>query len=81
MLALSLVFAAMLLLLVVIGFTLWGLRSVWRKLTGQVVTPFVMRMNPRAGFGQVYRAASSRTRAAQSGEIVDAEVKVIKPSP
>lgn len=81
LLALGFVFAACLLLMMVIGFALWSGRAVWLKLTGKAVTPFVMRMNPRAGFGQVYRAASSRTRAAQSGEIVDAEVKVIKTSP
>ena len=81
LLALGLVFATFLLLLMVLGFALWGARAVWFKLTGQAVKPFVMRMNPRAGFGQVYKAASSRTRAAQSGEIVDAEVKVIKTSP
>lgn len=84
LLALGLVFAACLLLLMVIGFVLWSARAVWFKLTGQAVKPFVMRMNPRAGFGQVYRAAGFRarsgTRSAPSGDIVDAEVKVIKTS-
>ena len=81
LLAIGLVFAACLLLLMVFGFALWSARALWFKLTGQAVKPFVMRMNPRAGFGQVYKSANSRTRSAQSGEIVDAEVKVIKTSP
>ena len=35
----------------------WGLRSLWARLTGRRVAPFVMRIDPRDGFGQVYRRA------------------------
>jgi hypothetical protein len=47
--ALSLTVAGLLLLV------LWLLRSAWARLTGQPVMPFVMRMDPRAGFGRVFR--------------------------
>jgi flagellar biosynthesis protein FlhB len=77
---LGLVFAASLLVFVVLGFALWSLRALWFKLTGRAVKPFVMRMNPCAGFGRVYRAANPQSRSAHMGEVVDAEVKVIKNS-
>jgi flagellar biosynthesis protein FlhB len=76
----GLVFAVSLLVFVVLGFALWSLRALWFKLTGQAVKPFVMRMNPCAGFGRVYRAANPQSRSAHMGEVVDAEVKVIKNS-
>lgn len=47
--ALSLALAAGLVLLV------WGLRALWSKLTGRPVSPLVMRIDPRSGFGRVYR--------------------------
>lgn len=53
----GLVFAASLLVALLVVFFFWTLRRIWAKLTGQPTTPFVMRMDPRAGFGQVYSAA------------------------
>ena len=36
----------------------WGLRALWAKLTGQPVTPWVMRMSPRNGWQTVYRSGA-----------------------
>jgi hypothetical protein len=55
LLAAGLVFAASLLFVAVLLLALWGLRAVWARLTGQPVVPFVMRVDPRTGFGQVFR--------------------------
>ncbi len=57
--ALSLLVAGSLLLLV------WGLRRLWARLTGQPVTPFVMRLHPRDGFGAVFRASGGGARRRQ----------------
>ena len=54
--AAGLVFAASLLAFVIIFAMLWGLRAVWARLTGQRVTPWVMRVNPRDGWRKIYRA-------------------------
>ncbi len=51
----GLVFAAALAVAVVILLALWGARSLWARLTGRPVTPFVMRIDPRGGFGRVYQ--------------------------
>ena len=57
-LAMGLVFAASLLLVVMALAGLWGLRALWAKLTGQPMTPWVMRVNPSSGWQQASRAAS-----------------------
>ena len=54
--AAGLVFAASLLVFVVVFSVLWGLRAAWAGLTGQPVRPWVMRMSPRDGWRKVYRA-------------------------
>ena len=56
LLAAGLVFAASLLVLVAGLLVLWILRSAWARLTGQPVSPFVIRIDPRSGFSRVYRA-------------------------
>jgi hypothetical protein len=56
MLVAGLVFAASLLFVAVLFMLLWGLRALWARLTGQPVSPFIMRVDPRSGFGQVFRA-------------------------
>jgi len=57
LLAAGLVFA--LCLLVAAGALLawWGVRMGWARLTGRPLTPFIFRVDPRAGFGRVYRGA------------------------
>lgn len=34
----------------------WGLRNLWARLTGRPAAPWVMRMDPRAGWSTVYRS-------------------------
>jgi flagellar biosynthesis protein FlhB len=55
--AAGLVFAVSLIIAMVGLLVLWGVRAVWCKLTGQPINPFVMRMDPRAGFDQVFKQA------------------------
>ena len=57
-LALGLVFVASLLMVAMALAILWGLRALWAKLTGQPITPWVMRMNPSAGWSRASQAAS-----------------------
>lgn len=52
----ALVFAASLLVVVVLLAGVWGLRAAWAKITGRPVVPWVMRVNPGAGWNQVFRA-------------------------
>ncbi len=56
----GLLFAASLALAVLVLLAFWGLRMLWARLTGQPVTPFVMRMDPRGGFNRMYRGAPAR---------------------
>jgi hypothetical protein len=62
--AAGLIFALSLLILMIVLLALWGLRALWCKLTGQPVNPFVMHMNPRTGFDQVFRQADRNSNAA-----------------
>jgi hypothetical protein len=59
----GLIFAFSLLILMIVLLALWGLRALWCKLTGQAVNPFVMRVNPRTGFDQVFRQAGRHAQA------------------
>ncbi|MEJ7929562.1 hypothetical protein WG922_06200 [Ramlibacter sp. AN1015] len=36
----------------------WALYAGWARLTGRPVAPFVMRMDPRAGFGRFWSQAA-----------------------
>lgn len=47
----SLLAAALLLALV------WALRALWATVTGRPVTPWVLRVDPRTGFGAAFRAS------------------------
>ena len=62
----GLVFAASLLFVAVLFMLLWGLRAVWARLTGQPVAPFIMRVDPRGGFGQVFRPRSAQPSAEEA---------------
>ena len=66
--AAGLLFTASVAMAFVLMACLWGVRSVWARLTGRPVTPFIMRMDPRAGFDRIYRRPrqSSRTPRADS---------------
>ncbi len=87
--AAGLIFALSLIVLMCILMVFWGVRALWCKLTGQPVNPFVMRMNPRAGFDQFYKSNSTTShsslardglRGSRHGDVVDAEVKHIDPT-
>jgi hypothetical protein len=86
LLAAGLVFAASLLFVAVLLLALWGLRALWARLTGQPVVPFVMRVDPRTGFGQVFRGqprglpdvrgtGGPHGRAERPLDIEDAQIK------
>lgn len=34
----------------------WGLRALWARLTGRAIAPWVMPVDPRAGWRTVYRS-------------------------
>ncbi|MCJ0763758.1 hypothetical protein [Variovorax terrae] len=54
--AMGLVFAASLFVAVAVLACLWFLRALWARLTGRPVTPWVMRVDPRAGWSRFYQA-------------------------
>ncbi|WP_394789728.1 hypothetical protein [Rhodoferax sp.] len=62
----ALVFVASLLVVLLLVATLWGLRALWAKLTGQPVNPWVMRVNPGAGWNRVFKAADHWQPAARA---------------
>ncbi|WP_367849267.1 hypothetical protein [Rhodoferax sp. WC2427] len=64
-LAMGLVFAASLLLVVVALALLWGARALLAKVTGQPMAPWVMRVNPSAGWSRASQAASRWQPAAR----------------
>jgi hypothetical protein len=55
LLSAGLVFAASLVVVATALLALWGVRYLWARLTGKPVAPMVFRVDPRAGFGRVYR--------------------------
>ncbi|MBK9573330.1 MAG: hypothetical protein IPO43_11630 [Rhodoferax sp.] len=81
LLAAALVFALSLALAAVLVLLLWGLRALWAKLTGQRVSPFVMRIDPRGGFGRVYRqsAGTAPTPAPTPGSTTLHDVTDVEP--
>lgn len=79
----GLLFAASLAVAAVLMLGLWGVRAVWAKLTGRPVMPFVVRIDPRGGFGRMYRRAeqasptprASAARQRQAGDVTDVDPK------
>ena len=61
--AVGLVFFVCLLAMVAVLALAWSLRSLWARLTGRPVTPWVMRMDPRDGWSTVYRSTARWTAA------------------
>lgn len=43
----------------------WTVRAGWARLTGQPVTPWVMRMDPRTGFSTAFRSTQRWSTAAR----------------
>ena len=88
MVAASLLFAASLAVAFVLMAALWCVRGAWARLTGRPAMPFMMRMDPRAGFDRMYRrpqAASRTPRAdavqpgARPGDVTDVEARSPRP--
>jgi hypothetical protein len=80
----GLVFAASLMVVVMLLATVWLLRAGWARLTGRPITPWVMRVDPRAGWQRATRSsrfgaggplAPQRTAA---GDVTDVEVKDVE---
>lgn len=77
----GLIFAASLMVMMLVLLIVWVLRAIWFKLTGRSVVPFVMRMNPRAGFDQVFRSAqpggadSAKPPRRELDDVTDVEPK------
>ena len=69
LLAAGLVFAASLLFAALLFLVLWGLRAVWAWMTGQPVLPFVLRVDPRTGFGRVFRRRPAAPPTADRGPV------------
>ena len=85
MLCAGLVVAASLLAALLVLVAAWGLRAGWARLTGRPVMPFVMGIDPRAGFGRVFRqrawasAATAPTRSAGAARLRPADVTDVEP--
>ena len=89
LLAAGLLFAASLLLAALLFMAVWGLRAMWARLTGRPVMPFVMRVDPRSGFSQVFsarrgmypfgaRGPAAPAREGRPADVVDVEVKRVR---
>lgn len=83
--AMGLVFFASLLCVVLVLAALWGVRAAWAKLTGQPVSPWVMRVNPGAGWNRAYQAADrwrpGAARPAASRDLSDVTDVTVKTKP
>ena len=82
--AAGLLLAASLAVAFVLMLGLWGVRAAWAKLTGRPVMPFIVRVDPRGGFEQMYRRAAQGSRASRASgarrsgrvsDVTDVEVK------
>jgi hypothetical protein len=79
----GLIFAASLALIAVVLMLLWGARAVWCKLTGQPINPFVVRVSPRTGFGNVFRSrpgqpeqgSPAKSKRVSTDDVTDVEAK------
>jgi flagellar biosynthesis protein FlhB len=75
----GLIFAVSLAVAMVILLLVWAVRALWFKLTGRSVSPFVMRMNPLAGFEQVFRQGSKDSAQSPRRKLDD--VTDVEPKP
>ena len=49
----------------------WGLRALWARLTGRPVAPWVMPLDPRAGWRTVYQRGQTRRTPASAATGAD----------
>ncbi|WP_053844476.1 hypothetical protein [Paracidovorax avenae] len=71
--AVGAVFFLSLLIAVALLALVWGVRSLWARLTGQPATPWAMRMDPREGWSTVYRSTARWSAAGRRGQAADGE--------
>lgn len=55
---------------------IWGARAVWARLTGQSVSPFIVRVDPRQGFEAMYRRRDEDSRTPRADSVVQAGRKI-----
>lgn len=76
LLAAALIFMVGLLFVGALLLSLWLLRALWAKLTGQPVQPWVFKMNRADLWQRAYRGtAPGASRSQSSIDVIDAEVK------
>jgi len=92
MLVVGLIFLASVLAMALILMSVWLLRALWAKLTGQPVNPWKFQMDRQAMWSRFYRqpgqgrstGQTAAQRREQAGvidaEVIDVEPKAIKPS-
>ena len=89
LLATGLLFAASLLLVVAVFAAVWGLRYGFARLTGRPVSAFVVRIDPRASCGRVWRRTAQGPMAGppdpmpaarrEIGDVTDVQAKPPRP--
>ena len=86
--AAGLLFAVSLTVALVFMLGVWSVRAAWAKLTGRPVVPFIVRIDPRAGFERMYRRAEQGTRTPRAdavqpgrrvGDVTDVEPRSQEP--
>jgi len=70
----GLVLAASIAVMVLLFAAVWALRYGWGRLTGQSVTPWVMRFNPGSGFSR-FRAAQQRPVEPTAADTINARAR------
>ena len=77
LLAAGLVVAASLAVVVTLALAAWGVRYAWSRLTGRAVSPFVVRVHPRAGFERMARRGEAQVHPAPRniGDVTDVQAK------
>lgn len=86
LLAAGLVFAAGLMAVLAFVVALWGLRYAWARVTGRPISAFVIRIDPRAGFGRIYRGqgrggVTAQAEPVRPKERVIGDVTDVQPKP
>jgi hypothetical protein len=76
LLAAGLVFAISAGIAALLMVAIWGVRAVWARLTGQAVSPFIVRVHPRQGFEAMYRRADGESRTPRADSVVQPGRKI-----
>jgi len=76
----GLVFMISLLLAALLMVTVWLIRALWARLTGQPVHPWTFRVSPQATWNRFYRSSGPvRPSSRDDLDVVDVESKEVKP--